>query len=133
MDSKIKFILLLLICPALLNAQGKNFQKYIDSSELLLKQYATEVFYFAQENYVDSTANQKNRNIFIPSYFQSNNYSFEAIKTIMDFAEKEAIKDYISVERGKCFCLNSSLLFYSSKKLDKKVKSLRKYLSKPPK
>jgi hypothetical protein len=130
MDSKIKILFLLLACPIYLFAQNKVSDKYIDSSELQLKLFAAEYYYSVQMEIADSASNKKSVDYFMQSYFQNSNYAYEAIKQIWAFAKQEAHKDFISDEIDKCFCYNSSLLFFTSDKLNRKVKSLRKYLGK---
>ena len=114
----------------MLFSQNKATIEYIDSSELQLKLYASEMFYAEQVYIADSTANKKSVDYFMPKYFESSNYDYEAIKQIWAFAKQEALKDFVSEERGKCLCYKLSLLFFTSDKLNRKVKSLRKYLSK---
>lgn len=132
MDCKIKLLIVILLCPILINAQGRLTSKYVDSSELQLRMYAAEVFYLKQVYITDSTANKKGVDIYMRNYFETSNYSYEAVQSIMDYSEQEASKNYLSDEIGKCYCYNSSLLFFNSQKLKRKVKSLRKYLAKPP-
>ena len=129
MDSKIKILFLVLVCPIFLFAQNKGTKKYIDSSELQLKLFAAEYYYSVQMEIADSTSNKISVDYFMQSYFQNSNYEYEAIKQIWAFAKQEAHKDFVSEERGKCLCYNSSLLFFASDKLHRKLKSLRKYLS----
>jgi|KBSMisStandDraft_5_1062788.scaffolds.fasta_scaffold44535_1 hypothetical protein len=130
MDSKIKILFLLSFCPNLLFAQNKAEKKYIDSSELQLKLFASEMYYAEQVHIADSTAKIKSVDYFGEKYFQESNYSQSAIEVILTFSKHEAHENFVSEERGKCLCYNSSLQFFSSDKLDQKVKSLRKYLSK---
>jgi predicted ATP-binding protein involved in virulence len=131
MDSKIKLFLILFLVPFFLCAQNKSLKKYVDSSELQLKLFASEYFYSIQLKLTDSSNCKCNVDIFMPQYFQNSNYDYEAIKLIWDYTKQEALKNYNSDEIGKCYCYNSSLLFYRSDKLDKKVKQLRKYLNNP--
>lgn len=133
MDSKIKILFLLLVCPILLFAQNKATKKYIDSSEFQLKLFASAIFYSEQINIADTNANKKTVDYFGSKYFQESNYSQEAIDTILAYSKREAHKDFYTEERGKCLCYTSSLLFFTSNKLKRKVKSLRKYLSKQAK
>src|SRR5580765_1588417 len=130
MDSKIKILFLLSVCPILLFAQNKVTKKYIDSSELQLRIFASEYYYSVQLEIADSTSNKISVDNFTQSYFQTSNYEYEAIKQIWAFAKEEAHKGFISNERGKCLCYSSSLIFFTSNKLDRKIKSLRKYLNK---
>ena len=129
MDSKMKILILLLVCPALLFAQSKAEKKYIDSSELQLKLFASEYYYSIQMLIADSSSSKMSIDYFMQSYFQNSNYDYEAIKQIWAFAKQEAHKDFDSDEIGKCLCYRSSLLFFTSDKLNRKIKSLRKYLS----
>jgi hypothetical protein len=130
MDSKIKILFLLLVSPILLFAQNKAAKKYVDSSELQLKLFASSMFYSEQINIADTNANKKTVDYFGSKYFQESNYSQPAIDTIMAYSKREAHKDFDSDKIGKCLCYTSSLLFFTSDKLNQKVKSLRKYLSK---
>lgn len=130
MDSKIKIFFLLHICPVMLLAQNNATSKYIDSSELQLKLFSAEYYYSVQMEIADSTLNKTTVDYFMQSYFQNSNYEYEAIKEIWAFAKQEALKDFVSEERGKCLCYTSSLLFFTSHKLNRKVKSLLKYLDK---
>jgi hypothetical protein len=130
MDSKVKIFFLLLVSPILLFAQNKATKKYIDSSELQLKLFASAMFYSEQINIADTNANTKTVDYFGSKYFQESNYSQEAIDTILAYSKQEAYKDFYTEERGKCLCYTSSLLFFTSDKLNRKVKSLRKYLGK---
>ena len=130
MDSKITIILLLIILPSSLFAQNRGTKKYIDSSELQLKTFASEMFYEEQVHIADTLANKKTVDYFGPKYFQESNYSLEAIQIILAYSKEEAKKDFESDELGKCLCYNTSLRFFISDKLDRKVKSLRKYLTK---
>lgn len=128
MGSKIQISVLLLVCPVLLFAQNKVMKKYVDSSELQLKLFASEIFY-AEEVYIaDTTANKKSVDYFTRKYFQESNYSLVAINIISAYARQEAHKHFATDEIGKCLCYMSSLLFFTSDKLNQKVKSLRKYL-----
>jgi hypothetical protein len=129
MDSKIKILFLLLFCPILLFAQTKATKKYMDSSELQLKLFAAEYYYSVQREIADSASNKASVDYFMQSYFQNSNYEYDAIKQIWAFAKQEAHKDFFTEERAKCLCYTSSLLFFTSDKLNRKVKSLRKYLS----
>lgn len=129
MDSKIKILFLLLVSPILLFAQNKATKKYIDSSELQLKSFAAEYYYSVQLEIADSISNKISGDYFMELYFQNSNYEYEAIKQIWAFAKQEAHRDFYTEERGKCLCYTSSLLFFTSDKLNRKVKSLRKYLS----
>jgi hypothetical protein len=128
MDSKIIILVLLSVCPIFLFAQDKATAKYIDSSELQLKLFASEMFYAEQVNIADSTANKKSVDYFSRKYFQESNYSLAAINIILAYSKQEAHEDFVSDEIGKCLCHMSSLLFFTSDKLNRKVKSLRKYL-----
>ena len=128
MDSKIKLLLLLLIIPLLASAQNEFSKRFIDSSEFQLKLFASEYFYSVQLKLTDSSSEKRNVDIFMSQYFQNSNYDYKAIKIIWEFTKQEALKNYNSDEIGKCYCYNSSLLFFCSDKLNKKVKSLRKYL-----
>jgi hypothetical protein len=130
MDSKIKILFLLLVSPILLFAQSNATKKYIDSSELQLKLFAAEYYYSVQLEIADSIANKISGDYFMELYFQNSNYEYEAIKQIWAFAKQEAHREFYTEERGKCLCYTSSLLFFTSDKLNQKVKSLRKYLSK---
>jgi|SRR6185312_4977138 len=129
MDSKIKILFLLLICPILLLAQNNATKKYIDSSELQLKLFASEYYYSIQMEIADSASSKVSVDYFMQSYFQNSNYEYEAIKQIWAFAKQEAHKDFYTEERGKCLCYRSSILFFTSDKLNRRVKSLRKYLA----
>jgi hypothetical protein len=130
MDSKIKILFLLLVCSILSHAQDKGTKKYIDSSELQLKLFASEMFYTEQVYIADTTAIKKIVDYFWQKYFEESNYSQAAIEIILAYSKQEAHKHFVSEERGKCLCYNSSLLFFSSENLDQKVKSLRMYLAK---
>ena len=129
MESKIKILFLLLACPILLFAQNKATKKYTDSSELQLKLFASQMFYAEQISIADSAYSVKTVDYFPPTYFQESNYSQEAIETILAYSKQEARKYFYTEERGKCLCYTSSLLFFTSDKLNRKVKSLRNYLS----
>jgi hypothetical protein len=130
MDSKIKILFILLVSPVLMYAQTKSTKKYIDSSELQLKLFASQMFYAEQISIADTTGSLKTVDYFMPLYFEESNYSYPAIKTILTYSKQEAHKDFYTEERGKCLCYTSSLLFFTSDKLNRKVKSLRKYLDK---
>ncbi|HMG68428.1 MAG TPA: hypothetical protein VK588_12110 [Chitinophagaceae bacterium] len=130
MYSKIRILFLVSISPILLVAQNKATKKFVDSSELQLKLFASEMFYSEQVGIADTAANKKLVDYFGSKYFQESNYSQAAIEIILAYSKQEAHKNFISEERGKCLCFNSSLLFFASDKLDRKVKSLRKYLGK---
>lgn len=129
MDSKIKILFLLSVFPILLFAQSKGTKKYIDSSELQLKLFASEMFYAEQVYIADTTANKKSVDYFSTKYFEESNYSQIAFEIILAYSKQEAHKDFVSEEKSKCLCYTSSLLFFTSDKLNRKVKSLRKYLS----
>ncbi len=129
MDSKIKILFLLLVFPTFLFAQNKVTRSYVDSSEIQLKLFASEMFYAEQLNIADTTANKRSVDYFSTKYFEESNYSFPAIKIILAYSKQEAHKDFYTEEMGKCLCYSSSLLFFTSDKLNLKVKSLRKYLS----
>lgn len=129
MDSKIKILVFLFVFPLFSMAQKKAFKTYIDSSELQLKLFASQMFYAEQVSIADTSHNVKTVDYFLTQYFQESNYSQEAIDTILSYSKQEAHKDFYTEERGKCLCYTSSLLFFSSDKLNKKVKSLRKYLN----
>jgi len=129
MEGKIKIFFILLIFPVLLSAQIKA-KRFIDSSELQLKLFASAMFYSEQVNIADTNHSKKDVDYFGSNYFQESNYSQEAIDTILAYSKREAHKDFYTEERGKCLCYTSSLLFFTSNKLNRKVKSLRKYLSK---
>jgi hypothetical protein len=128
MDSKMIIFLAVLILPSCTFCQTSK--KRIDSSELQLKMFASEMFYKEQLNIVDSGVGRNSLDYFSSKYFQETNYSQVAIEEIIDYSTKQAHKTFFSDERGKCLCYTASLLFFTSDKLDKKVKSLRKYLSK---
>ena len=130
MDSKIKLLILLFGCPILSFAQSKGEKRYIDSSEYQLKLFASEMFYIEQVNIADTTASKKSVDYFGNKYFEESNYSYAAIKIILAYSKEEAHKNFISEERGRCLCYNSSLLFFASAELNQKVKGLRKYLNK---
>jgi hypothetical protein len=130
MYSKIKILFLLWVCPISLFAQNEATKKYIDSSEIQLKLFACEIFYAEQVYIADTTANKKTVDYFGPKYFQESNYSQEAINIILAYSKQEAHKDFVSDERGKCLCYTTSLLFFISDKLNRKVKGLRMYLAK---
>lgn len=130
MDSKIILLKLLLIISFSANAQNKSFKKYVDSSELELKLFASQIFYAEQINIADTNSSVKTIDYFLPKYFQESNYSQEAIDTILAFSKQEAHKDFYTEERGKCLCYSTSLMFFRSEKLNRKIKELRKYLSK---
>jgi hypothetical protein len=127
MDSKVSILIVLFFLPLLAFCQKSK--KRIDSSELQLKLFASELFYKEQLNIVDSSVGKKSIDYFSSKYFQESNYSQAAIQEIIDYSTKQAHKDFSSDERGKCLCYPSSLLFFTSDKLGKKVKSLRKYLN----
>lgn len=130
MDSKIKIFFLILVSPIVLFAQNTATKKYIDSSELQLKLFASAMFYSEQINIADTNANKKTVDYFGSKYFQETNYSQEAIDSILAYSKQEAFKNFHTEERGKCLCYTSSLLFFTSDKLNRKVKSLQKYLGK---
>ena len=127
MDSKMRILIALFFLPSLAFCQTNK--KRVDSSELQLKMFASEMFYKEQLNIVDSGVERKSIDYFSSKYFQESNYSQAAIEEIIDYSTKQAHKDFFSDERGKCLCYPASLLFFKSDKLDKKVKSLRKYLN----
>lgn len=129
MDSKIKIFILLLGIPLFSMAQNKAFKKYVDSSELQLKLFAAEVFYGEQAYLADSNSIKCNVDYFVTKYFEECNYSQVAFEKILNYSKQEAHKDFVSEEIGKCLCYNSSLLFFGSDKLNKKIKEMRKYLN----
>lgn len=128
MDSKIIIFILSFFIQHTVLAQNENISKYTDSSEVLIKKFATEIYYVTQLGIADSSVLKTNVNVSIDSYFQNSNYSFEAIEIIANFATKEAKINYFSDELGKCHCYVSSLDFFISDSLNEKVKSLRKFL-----
>lgn len=127
MDSKMIIFLVLFMLPGFAFSQASK--KRIDSSELQLKIFASEMFYKEQLNIVDSCVGRRYIDYFSSKYFQETNYSQVAIEEIIDYSTRQAHKDFISDERGKCLCYMASLLFFRSDNLDKKVRSLRKYLN----
>ena len=54
MDSKMRLIIIFLIIPILGSAQKSISKKYIDSSELQLKFFATQVYYAEQISIADT-------------------------------------------------------------------------------
>jgi len=127
MDSKMIIFLALFMLPVF--AFSQKSKKRIDSSELQLKIFASEMFYKEQLNIVDSGVGRRSIDYFSSKYFQETNYSQAAIEEIIDYTTRQAHKDFFSDERGKCLCFMASLLFFRSDNLDKKVRSLRKYLN----
>ena len=53
----------------------------------------------------------------------------KAIDFILTFSKEEAHNDFYTEERGKCICFASSLHFFNSYKLNKKIKELKRYLN----
>jgi hypothetical protein len=129
MDSKVKLIVLLLLVHFFANAQKKVNKNDVDRSELQLKLFASQIFYAEQISIADTSKIIKTVDYFLTQYFQESNYSQEAIDTILAYSKQEAHKDFYTEERGKCLCYTSSLLFFRSDKLNKKVKSLIKHLN----
>lgn len=129
MDNKMKLILILLIIPLFVSAQNSASKKYIDSSELQLKYFATQVYYAEQISITDTSSSIRSVDYFLTKYFQETNYTQKAIEFVLAFSKKEAQIDFYTEERGKCVCFSSSLQFFHSDKLNKKIKELKRYLT----
>ena len=129
MDSKMRLIIIFLIIPILGSAQKSISKKYIDSSELQLKFFATQVYYAEQISIADTNRTVRSVDYFLQKYFQETNYSQKAIDFILTFSKEEAHNDFYTEERGKCICFASSLHFFNSNKLNKKIKELKRYLN----
>lgn len=126
---KLKIIIIVcLLFSQVLSAKPVRNKHYIDSSELELKIFASQMFYFLQMNITDTSFSQKGTDYYLREYFERSNYHFEAVQIIMDFAEKEAHNMYYTEERGQCMCYKASIDFLLSTKLRRKIRSLRKYL-----
>jgi hypothetical protein len=128
MNKAYKTFFILLFFPFLSFAQNKHSKKYIDSSERQMKIFASQMYYAEQAYLADSTANLKSVDIFGRIYFEENNYAMEAFTTILQYAKKAAEMEFEYEGHKKCICYAASLKFFTSDSLDKKVKSLRKYL-----